>query len=182
MRRHLFTACSALSLAACVALLLGWARAQFGDELWVRCVGHSLLLFGADGRGVRPAEGFFFDPSIDGQNYVGPSGLLRLLRSGGLYGGPVRSTRFAGVEVYADAAVAGGPPQYRAVVVPVAYPLAAAAVLPCLWAVSESRRRRRAVRGRCDACGYDLTGNASGVCPECGRESDAVKGAIHGRG
>ena len=24
----------------------------------------------------------------------------------------------------------------------------------------------------CDACGYDLTGNASGVCPECGRRMD----------
>ena len=24
--------------------------------------------------------------------------------------------------------------------------------------------------GRCAACGYDLTGNTSGVCPECGKE------------
>jgi len=24
-------------------------------------------------------------------------------------------------------------------------------------------------RGRCERCGYDLTGNVSGVCPECGR-------------
>ena len=23
--------------------------------------------------------------------------------------------------------------------------------------------------GRCTRCGYDLTGNVSGVCPECGR-------------
>ncbi len=29
-------------------------------------------------------------------------------------------------------------------------------------------RRRR--RGRCVSCGYDLTGNVSGVCPECGNE------------
>ena len=29
-------------------------------------------------------------------------------------------------------------------------------------------RRRR--RGRCLKCGYDLTGNESGVCPECGSE------------
>jgi hypothetical protein len=28
--------------------------------------------------------------------------------------------------------------------------------------------------GRCRACGYDLQGNVSGVCPECGRET-AVK-------
>ena len=30
------------------------------------------------------------------------------------------------------------------------------------------RRWRRRRRGECVACGYDLTGNVSGVCPECG--------------
>ena len=32
------------------------------------------------------------------------------------------------------------------------------------------RRRRRRKRGECVACGYNLTGNVSGVCPECGAE------------
>ena len=27
---------------------------------------------------------------------------------------------------------------------------------------------RSFVAGGCEACGYDLTGNSSGVCPECG--------------
>ena len=31
------------------------------------------------------------------------------------------------------------------------------------------RRWRRRKNGWCVACGYDLTGNVSGVCPECGR-------------
>ena len=31
------------------------------------------------------------------------------------------------------------------------------------------RRRVRYARGRCIGCGYDLTGNTSGVCSECGR-------------
>jgi hypothetical protein len=30
------------------------------------------------------------------------------------------------------------------------------------------RRRRRLRRGLCPRCGYDLTANPSGVCPECG--------------
>jgi hypothetical protein len=30
------------------------------------------------------------------------------------------------------------------------------------------RRSYRIARGRCAQCGYDLTGNISGVCPECG--------------
>lgn len=31
-----------------------------------------------------------------------------------------------------------------------------------------AKRRARAKRGECPACGYDLTGNTTGVCPECG--------------
>jgi hypothetical protein len=27
---------------------------------------------------------------------------------------------------------------------------------------------RRQLHGQCPQCGYDLTGNVSGVCPECG--------------
>ena len=30
------------------------------------------------------------------------------------------------------------------------------------------KRRRRELAGCCRACGYDLTGNESGKCPECG--------------
>ncbi len=32
------------------------------------------------------------------------------------------------------------------------------------------RRRRRKRKGLCLTCGYDLTGNESGVCSECGTE------------
>jgi hypothetical protein len=43
------------------------------------------------------------------------------------------------------------------------YPLIAFTVRPLRW-----WRRRRG--GLCIKCGYDLTGNVSGVCPECGTE------------
>jgi len=33
------------------------------------------------------------------------------------------------------------------------------------WRHGRYRRRR----GLCSRCGYDLTGNVSGICPECGR-------------
>ena len=46
-----------------------------------------------------------------------------------------------------------------------ALPVAAA----CCWRLAtRSRRRLRELPGHCDGCGYDLRGNASGVCPECG--------------
>ncbi len=45
--------------------------------------------------------------------------------------------------------------------------------LPVWLGVAVGRRRYRALMGRyalghCQACGYDLTGNVSGKCPECG--------------
>lgn len=49
------------------------------------------------------------------------------------------------------------------VVVPIWIPLSLAAFpTALLW-----RRKRGPLPGRC-RCGYDLTGNVSGVCPECG--------------
>jgi hypothetical protein len=35
-------------------------------------------------------------------------------------------------------------------------------------------RRSAAERGMCRACGYDLRGNTSGLCPECGRHVGRV--------
>jgi hypothetical protein len=35
-------------------------------------------------------------------------------------------------------------------------------------AVAHFRSVDRRLGGRCIRCGYDLTGNVSGVCPECG--------------
>jgi hypothetical protein len=43
------------------------------------------------------------------------------------------------------------------------------ALLPA-WALGHRLRRLRCQSaGRCPHCAYDLTGNVSGVCPECGR-------------
>ena len=42
------------------------------------------------------------------------------------------------------------------------------AILPVKVVVSADRETRRRRRGECGRCGYDLTGNTSGVCPECG--------------
>jgi hypothetical protein len=41
-------------------------------------------------------------------------------------------------------------------------------VLPTMWLIRFSRATRRMASGRCQRCGYNLTGNVSGVCPECG--------------
>lgn len=56
-------------------------------------------------------------------------------------------------------------------------------LLPVLWAVGAARQRRNRRIGLCPSCGYDLTGNVSGVCPECGAPSpDPQRTAGHGGG
>src|SRR5205085_1172569 len=53
-------------------------------------------------------------------------------------------------------------------------------VLPALWVIELGARNvleywcvnRRYLAGQCRSCGYDLAGNASGVCPECGTPAD----------
>lgn len=39
-----------------------------------------------------------------------------------------------------------------------------------LWAVKTLRRARRRFLNHCQRCGYNLTGNTSGTCPECGHK------------
>jgi hypothetical protein len=61
---------------------------------------------------------------------------------------------------------------HRAVVLPWWYLVLLFAAAPLeqlgrwVWSNRRSERRRRS--GACLDCGYDLTGNVSGVCPECG--------------
>jgi hypothetical protein len=44
-----------------------------------------------------------------------------------------------------------------------------AAVVPATWlGACAARRRIRRARQQCVRCGYDLRGNTSGACPECG--------------
>lgn len=64
-------------------------------------------------------------------------------------------------------------PQMWAVVVPLWIPpLLLAVPTYFLW-----RRHRSYPLGHCQSCGYDLIGNESGVCPECG--TDTPKPASH---
>ncbi len=50
------------------------------------------------------------------------------------------------------------------VIIPLWIPL----VLAAIPTVLAFMRDRRSIPGHCQHCGYDLTGNVSGRCPECG--------------
>ena len=42
------------------------------------------------------------------------------------------------------------------------------------WFARASRLARTAALGFCASCGYDLTGNVSGICPECGSPATSM--------
>jgi hypothetical protein len=55
--------------------------------------------------------------------------------------------------------------------IPVVFWIAFGLVVVIQAIVKDSKRRGRESRrlnGFCPTCGYDLTGNVSGTCPECG--------------
>ena len=54
------------------------------------------------------------------------------------------------------------------VAVPDWFIFAVTGAAPVFWAYRRARRGRRARRHQCLSCGYNLSGNTSGVCPECG--------------
>jgi hypothetical protein len=56
----------------------------------------------------------------------------------------------------------------RIVSIPAALPAACFAILPLSRLAAARRRRSRRATGLCPTCDYDLRGNESGVCPECG--------------
>ena len=59
--------------------------------------------------------------------------------------------------------------RYIGVGLPFWIPTVLTAVYPTVHFVRGPLRRwRRRKAGQCVGCGYDLTGNVSGVCPECG--------------
>lgn len=54
------------------------------------------------------------------------------------------------------------------IIIPLWIPTLLFAVPPILCVASWYRSRLRRKTGHCALCGYDLTGNESGNCPECG--------------
>ncbi len=47
------------------------------------------------------------------------------------------------------------------------FPALILAILPAIWLLKWNKRRKLGPNA-CSSCGYYLTGNTSGVCPECG--------------
>jgi len=91
-------------------------------------------------------------------------------------GNPQQGWRFAKRRVYQPfvrtwwVKISHPRPELWAVIVPLWIP-------PFLFGIPTYmlwRRHRRYPTRHCQSCGYDLMGNESGVCPECGREIEPL--------
>lgn len=67
-------------------------------------------------------------------------------------------------------------PQYASLARPVAQSGAIVGILTVILATILIPALQAPKAGCCSECGYDLTGNASGVCPECGTAIPTISG------
>jgi hypothetical protein len=151
MKRKLLTVVSVLSLLLCLATVGLWVRSYIGDGggwEWT-VMGKTYHLGMSEG-----SAGADFRPSA-----------LSRIRITTIYDG-------LGIHFFSGRM---GSSAWFNLSTPLWIPATLFSLLPFTWGVlSYSRRRPRA--GCCPTCGYDLTGNASGVCPECGGPVSKTRG------
>jgi hypothetical protein len=169
MTRRLFTLVALLSLALCLATAVLWVRSywtadRFGfSTLSAVWTDRGTLVTGhAEADPEMAPQGAFF-PGYRHGELDDPEELFnprRIARRGWNIGVahverfPPRNPFPASREFFVVV-------EFWAIV-------ATAAALPAMWLLKISKRRMRVRGGRCAQCGYNLTGNTSGVCPECG--------------
>jgi hypothetical protein len=166
----MFNGLTVLSLVLCVAMAVIMVRSFFvEDEFWLR---------GANLYRARSAHaGLLLDVETNFNAYL-VKGFEHKEYRYAWSGYPdvfwylgVNRRSYAGFECGSTFEAAGWfEPEKReyAVVVPELFLLVAGCLLPAFAFTRALRTRRRRMRGLCKSCGYNLTGNVSGVCPECG--------------
>ena len=158
MKRHLLNLLTAVALLGCVAAVVAWVRSyQVGDYVvWQRASHDAGRPAKVDWSIIAGLHHQAIEPPLP---VGGGSHLQRFWQRRGFDyrpTGPLTDPGRVRQEVAA---------------LPLWFPPVVAAVgtVPGLLAAWRRRRRRkRAASGRCAECGYDLTGSAKGVCPECG--------------
>ena len=176
MRRRVFNLASAVSLLLFGATVVLWVRSYWvGERFYVPHRTHSVERFWTVMSGAGSlAFGVLTDPSPDSTSIeswsyerIVPRGVIRNI-----------GTWFAGFGFFQETIAIFGFVMYSSFVV-VPY------WLPCLILLSPTgvrmyrwrRRIRRQQSHQCPMCGYDLKGNISGICPECGTAVAGKAGA-----
>jgi hypothetical protein len=160
MRRRIFTFASMLSVLLCVATVVLWIRSywvwddipvQNNNDVRIELVGGHISI------SWNPLMMF---PIAASHNPASDYGPLQK---------PAFNWSFAGFGYWSDP-VWGS----RGIFVPFRFPVVAFFMLPVGWLIARTRRARMPHFQHCPTCRYNLTGNESGICPECGTSVKAT--------
>lgn len=178
MRSTLFAVASAISLLLCLATLVLWVRSLGHYQITIRIGPERYAeVQSVDGViGLEWARDSWSRTLVAGSRIYGWSSWRSTLPTGRNRADLQTPTfnRFGfGVHVIKTI----GPPQgiwrfgnRRLVIVYLPYWLVATitALLPLRWLTLFLRQRSQNRSGYCASCGYNLTGNTTGICSECG--------------
>jgi hypothetical protein len=152
VRRGLLNGTSILSLLLCAATMVLWVRSS--RIIWDLRTDNGDLRFISIERG-----GFSFVRIDNPRNYFHGVAFFNVSEL-------VPPPQFSWAGFAANDSTRQGI-RFVQLVVPQWLIALATAVLPAIW-VLRAGRRLRASHPQCTVCLYNLTGNTSGVCPECG--------------
>lgn len=163
--RNLFTLCAAASLLLGVALCAMWVRSRNTCD-WLR------VEIGTRQTEVKAVYGFVWLATWDASDRIYrrfetgyssyPADRETVLIRAKLTDTP-EHYKFLGFHLYREA----GLPTLFALIIPNWFLVLVTLVLPAAWLGKRLRARRRASRGFCATCGYDVRASPA-RCPECG--------------
>jgi hypothetical protein len=170
VRRNLFNFAAALSLLLCVATVVLWVRSYHtwdsshwnGPDRSKKTDRYAV--------GIADGEVSFVHVTTDTVPLLIPPG-FRSVAAGPRGPRPPPTWTFVGI-TYLN--IPTNFSHLAEVNVPLWMPVLALSVLPFVRVLQGFRRVRS---GCCLTCGYSLTGNTSGVCPECGTPVPQKAGA-----
>ena len=156
IRRRLLNITAVASLVLCAGTMVLWACSYSGRSFWLADPLGGLHINSADGIWVV----CFYEGDLVVNHYLSDSTTRLSVAEHGWHIGDLIGYRY----------FAGRTQRWSTLMVALRVVVVITLVLPFFWVVKRIRRRfvPHVSTARCPACGYNLTANTSGVCPECG--------------
>ena len=170
MIRRVLASVSLLLAASClVAISTSWGRSYYSADR----ITYSIEGLVEDTGGIRMSDEKGRPVPIPSVYLAeGKVGFMQSPSCSGVSVQRLHHWRLAGF-MYFDNCIPIAKYRYRAVELPLWFPLLIFSIYPIAAFIrGPYRRYRRKNKGLCLKCGYDLQGNVSGICPECGEGTE----------
>jgi len=173
VKRKLFNLASLLSLMLFLTTAVLWVRSYIVSDLLTLHLGHQISQLettrgGFQFVGLRSDEDHAFDESGWLTGPPKTSGISHVVLGFGFWNGAM--------------GIRTGDGRYSATIRHVAdvphYAIEFLSIILPGWSIAKLRRKHDAPPPTCSRCGYDLTGNTSGICPECGTAVKATAAKV----